>query len=32
VSASNDAIAMARTAALAADEKLASDVVVLDVS
>jgi len=32
VSASNEAIAMARTAALAADEKLASDVVVLDVS
>ncbi|QCQ91656.1 ribosome silencing factor [Rhodococcus sp. SGAir0479] len=32
MSASNDAIAMARTAALAADEKLASDVVVLDVS
>jgi len=32
VSASNEAIAMARIAALAADEKLASDVVVLDVS
>ena len=32
MSASNDAIAMARIAALAADEKLASDVVVLDVS
>ncbi|WP_433605411.1 ribosome silencing factor [Prescottella agglutinans] len=32
MSASNEAIAMARTAALAADEKLASDVVVLDVS
>ena len=32
MSATNDAIAMARTAALAADEKLASDVVVLDVS
>jgi len=32
VSASNDAIEMARIAALAADEKLASDVVVLDVS
>ena len=32
MSASNDAIEMARIAALAADEKLASDVVVLDVS
>ncbi|RVW11042.1 ribosome silencing factor [Prescottella agglutinans] len=32
MSASNEAIAMARIAALAADEKLASDVVVLDVS
>ncbi|CAM3080525.1 ribosome silencing factor [Prescottella defluvii] len=32
MSASNDAIGMARIAALAADEKLATDVVVLDVS
>ncbi|RVW04838.1 ribosome silencing factor [Rhodococcus spongiicola] len=32
MSASNEAIALARNAALAADEKLASDVVVLDVS
>ncbi|GAB2630675.1 ribosome silencing factor [Prescottella soli] len=32
MSASNDAIEMARIAALAADEKLATDVVVLDVS
>jgi ribosome-associated protein len=32
VSASNDAMELARIAALAADEKLASDVVVLDVS
>lgn len=32
MSASNDAIAMATVAALAADEKLATDVVVLDVS
>ncbi|WFR74331.1 ribosome silencing factor [Prescottella defluvii] len=32
MSASNEAIGMARIAALAADEKLASDVVVLDVS
>ncbi|QBJ95038.1 ribosome silencing factor [Rhodococcus sp. ABRD24] len=32
MSASNEAIEMARIAALAADEKLASDVVVLDVS
>ncbi|RVW05522.1 ribosome silencing factor [Rhodococcus xishaensis] len=32
MSASNEAIALARIAALAADEKLASDVVVLDVA